>query len=262
MSGIIALVVFSLVMLAMTVGAELARSLVARLARLALARNRLKVAVLARSPGPRAARLGAILVGPLGGYVMLCAVALLVFRAEGVPGPFSVVGEVYEGYPAASQLVAGDEIVDVNGAPFTGGPQQLREVYETTAGASVAFRIVRNGEPDIVRVAPMRKLENGHEVWLLGVTLMPKRAYDLGAAASHASDWPIVQARSIWRGWVDIFLGRDDVDPGGPVRISYELNRSANAFSAMRLALIFGVYFWLALCVFDLVRAIIVLVRR
>lgn len=254
---------FGAVAAVMIVAAELARAASARVTKLALSRNRIKLAVLCRTNGRRSARLIAILVGPFGAYLALCVIVFVVFRVQGVPGNQTIVREVLPDYPAVGQLFVGDEIVDVDDRPLTRGSQQLQEAFQAANGAPVTLGVVYEGERRVVRLVARRRVDPyGQAWWQIGVSLMPKPAYDSGLAATRAIDYPIKQAGYIWRGWVDIFLGRDDLDPGGPVRISTELQKSPTASSAMWLALIFGVYFLIALCVFDLVRAIIALARR
>ncbi len=105
---------------------------------------------LAKGPGVR-------FVIAAAGIVMNFALAYVLFAAVfilGRPILSSKIGGLVEGYPAtASQLKAGDRVLDVNGGRVTTW-RELTEAIQTSGEGEITFHIERGGGSQAVRVIP------------------------------------------------------------------------------------------------------------
>jgi hypothetical protein len=235
---------------------EAVRTIVAHLVKVRPAR-RFGVLQLPGRSGSKKSLLLVILVGPLGAYLAPSVLAFALYRYHGVPTGVSVVGEVGPGYDAVGKLVAGDRIIGVDGEVLdVDGPLLSRRV-NAKAGAPMTLDVERAGQRQSVTIQP-RSTEG---VWRLGIVFRRERTNELGLTAPLALTYPYAQVKSAVERLV---VARDAADPGGPVRIVSELSGAPEPFSlrATRLAALLATYGLLVILVLDLVRLVLLVLRR
>lgn len=252
---------FVVAALGLLIASELARTLIARLTGLELGRW-MRLMRLPGRTGSKSTRLLAIASGPLGAYLAISLLAFGLFRCRGIADPVTAtrVATTADGFAAAGKLVEGDRILAVDGIAFEGGSRELSRLVQLTAGRAVVLEIERDGARQNVPIDPMRADDGA---WRLGVTLDPM-VRDNALSARTAIAYPARQAAAIIGGIVEILTGHEEADIGGPVRIVAEFRAPPMSIATQLLdvVLLLAVYLWLALVAFDVVRAIVLLVRR
>jgi regulator of sigma E protease len=104
---------------------------------------------------PLWARALIVFAGPLGNLIFASLLFSILF-ATGVPVMTSKVGGVKEGMPAAKAgVVAGDEIVAVNGKPVSRW-EDLSQAIRDSDGSPVELKLARDGAERTVSVTPER----------------------------------------------------------------------------------------------------------
>jgi membrane-associated protease RseP (regulator of RpoE activity) len=243
--------------------AELGRVLVARLFGYQAERHAIPIMKLPGSRGTQGFRLALILAGPLTVYLAIAVLAFGVFRCTGTPNPDTAteISTTMDGGGAAGKLAAGDVIVEVDGAPFAGGSTRLVELVGAKQGAPVALTVERAGARQTITVKPTER--DGR--WLLGIQLTAKREHSTGRALRDGIEYPAVQVARTFESLIEIFRGSEEPDGGGPVRIVSEFQRAFETSSAiliLQLGMIFGTYTLIGLALFDLVRALLLILFR
>jgi regulator of sigma E protease len=197
-----------------------------------------------------------ILAGPATNYISAIFLAFALYTCHGEDGNTYYVQALSKGYDAMGKLEPGDRIVAVDGkrmyAPDT---IALSEAVNAKAGAPVTITVLRQGVRAVtVTIQPkVRKDDKGNDVktkdgkpvYMLGIA-QAADVVDVGVfkAGKDALVYPVEQTKLILGGLRDIFVGKEDADPGGPIRIVGEFKA---AFSrglpyGIRLLMMLSVY--------------------
>jgi hypothetical protein len=208
----------------------------------------------------------AVLLGPVTGYLVLVGFALVLFVGYGLgSGALEyVVDEALPGYDAVGKLEPGDRILEADHVAVSPTGATLVSRVEAAGGKPVVLTIERSGQRRDITVQPKQSQLADRTVWLLGIKnrVNEVRVHDTGAAVKAAALYPIHQTRNVAVAIREIIAGRQEAEIGGPVRILEEFKRRpAGLRAAFELLLLFAFYAWLALCVLDLVR-LVVLARQ
>jgi regulator of sigma E protease len=184
-----------------------------------------------------------ILAGPATNYISAIFLAFGLYAIHGQPGDTYYVAEVTKDSGADGKLLPNDRILTVNGQPmFAPGSTKLSEavnakqdkpvnVKEGAAGKPVEVTVLRNEVPITVSITPkFSKNDKARtEGYLLGVKQAPDIVpVPITKAIGDALAYPVEQTKLILGGLRDIFTGKEEADPGGPVRIVSEFK---SAFS-------------------------------
>ncbi len=254
--GIAAVVAFIVI-------AELGRVLVAKLFGYPPERHTIPIMKLPGIRGTTGFRLMLILAGPVMVYLTVAGLAFAFFRCNGTVSPegATAVEQVMKDGGAVGKLEPNDVIVDVDGTAFPGGADALSALVNTKAGAAVIVTIDRGGARQSYTVKPTQR--DGR--WLLGVQLTAQRTYSTIGALKEGFFYPTNQAARTGHGLIELFQSDTRADPGGPVRIISEF-RSTTELTTGNLVLltgmIFGTWTLIGLALFDLGRALFLILFR
>lgn len=243
--------------------AELGRALVAKLFGYQAERHAIPIMKLPGSRGSSGFRLALILAGPVTVYLAVAALAFGFFACRGQVQPREearTIARVMEGFHAAGQVAAGDVILEVEDRAFAGGAARLSEQVNAKGGAPVILTVERRGTKQTLTVTPTRRDDR----WVLGVVLEPARDYSVGTAFRNGITHPATRAAAIFEALIALVTGRDEPDAGGPVRIVDEFRtvEVSGADLALQLGMLFGTYTLIGLALFDLVRALLLILFR
>ncbi len=203
----------------------------------------------------------AVMLGVVGAYTVLVGFAFALFSIYG----FStgehrdVVEEVLPGSDAKGKLEPGDTILLVDRGEVGSGAT-LTDRVDAAGGTPVTLTIERDGKRRDVTVQPTKSTTSDKPTWLLGIKRrqVDVRSHDSGAAVTSAVTYPFVQVKSVAHSLYVTFAGSEEIEMGGPVRIVEEFRAMDKPMFelALLMLLTFGIYAWLALAVFDLVRMV------
>jgi len=209
----------------------------------------------------------AVMLGVVGAYLVLVGFAFALYSIYGFSsgrGQY-VVEETLADYDAKGKLEAGDTILEVDHVVVERPGASVVERVQAADGKPVTLTIERGGQRRDVTVQPTRAPEGskgpgGGTTWLLGVKtrLNVTSSHDSGAAVSAAVKYPFVQVKLVAVGLYEAFAGSEQIDVGGPVRIVEEFRALQKPMFqvVLMMLMMFGVYAWLALIVFDIVRMV------
>ncbi len=192
-----------------------------------------------------------ILAGPATNYVSAIFLAFGLYTCHGMHSDTSYyVGSVMDGYESKGKIEPGDRIVAVDGvAMLSPASRELSKVINKKQGAPVQITVRRPGTGDIFgrtlggkdytfTLKPtIAKDSHGQDIldpdqkkqFRIGVVPSPDLVnVGVGTAARSALVYPIIQTQAILGGLRDIFSGKQDADPGGPVRIVSEFKAAFN----------------------------------
>lgn len=208
----------------------------------------------------------AVLVGPVAGYLVLVGYALVLFAGYGMHGGALeyVVDEAMPGYDAAGKLESGDRILEADHVAVSPTGATLVSRVEASGGKPVVLTIERAGQRREITVQPKQSQVADRTVWLLGIKnrVNETPVHDTGAAVKMAALYPIHQTRNVAVAIKEMIAGNEEAEIGGPKRILEEFKRMPTGMrAALQMLLLFGFYAWLALCVLDVVR-LLVLARQ
>lgn len=255
--GIAAVVAFLVV-------AELGRALVARLFGYPPERHAIPIMKLPGTRGATGFRLALILAGPVMVYLTVAGLAFAFFRSTGTVAPegATTIEQVVPGGGATGKLEPGDVIVDVDGTAFSGGATALTALVNAKAGTAMSVTVDRNGTKHSVEVTPTQ--QQGR--WLLGVQLAAKREYSTVGSLKEGWLYPVKQAARTGQGLLEIFQGDAETDPGGPIRIVSEFRSAFDdttlGMRVLQTGMVFGTWTLILLALFDLVRALFLILFR
>jgi hypothetical protein len=206
--------------------------------------------------------LVAVIAANVTSYVLAAAVAFGVFAMHGTTTGFrTVVEEAMSGFDAAGKLQRGDVILAVDHEPISDAiGQSLTERVARKDGAAVTLTIERAGATSDVTVTPTRSTEGGTHLWLLGIKRgrEPIQSRDVGAALGNAAVFPASYVRMFAGQIGDLFGGREEAEPGGPVRIVQEFSVPQQSFLVQmgQHWMRFAVFAMLLMFVVDIVRVV------
>ncbi|HTV72367.1 MAG TPA: M50 family metallopeptidase [Candidatus Acidoferrales bacterium] len=143
-------------------------------------------------------RLSIVLAGPIANFIL--AFAILVFSALvfGVASDNDAptIGPIMDGTPAQrAGLQMGDQVVAINGVPVTSGAQLINTIH-SSLGKVLVLRYRRNGIVHQVSVTPMRAVQDGKVMGIIGFHPVP--------AFEHVG--PIMALRSASEQFVSVFV--------------------------------------------------------
>lgn len=203
----------------------------------------------------------AVMLGVVGAYAVLVGFAFALFSIYG----FStgqrrdVVEEVLPNSDAKGKLEAGDTILEVDHGEVDSAAT-LADRIDAAGGKPVVLTIERGGERREVTVQPAKNTAAAKPVWLLGIKrqTVDVRSHDSGAAVTAAVKYPFVQIKNVAHSLYVSFAGSEEIEISGPVRIVEEFRAMQKPMFQLALMMLmtFGVYAWLALIVFDIVRMV------
>jgi regulator of sigma E protease len=195
-----------------------------------------------------------ILAGPATNYISAIFLAFALYTCHGQPGGTYYIANVNEEYDAAGKLQPGDRILAFDGVPmFAPDTITLSEAVNKKNGAPVTLTVRRGVQDVTVTIQPkIKKDKNGKDVtldgkpiYILGVGQAPD-IVDVGVfeAVKDSLIYPIDQTKVILGGLRDIFTGKEDADPGGPVRIVGEFKAafSRGLWDGIKLLMVLSVY--------------------
>jgi regulator of sigma E protease len=172
-----------------------------------------------------------ILAGPATNYISAIFIMFGLYMCEGVEGNTYYVAALSDGYDAMGKLEVGDRIIAVDGVQmYAPDTTMLAETVNAKAGKPLQVTVLRNGvRPVTVTIQPkVRKDDKGKEqftkdgkpIYILGIQQAPDMV-DIGfaRASKEAIVYPVRQTKLILGGLRDIFTGKEEADPGGPIRI-------------------------------------------
>lgn len=248
---------------AFIVVAEIGRALVGKLFGYQAERHAIPIMKLPGMRGTMGFRLTLILAGPVTVYLATAAVAFAFFRCHGTEAPqaATVVTSVLKDHDASGKLEVADVIVEVDGAPFPGGAATLGGLVNAKAGAPIDLVVERAGERKGVTLRPTKR----DDKWLLGVVLAAEREYSTTGSIKQGFFYPMRQAAETGEQLIKIFTGDDAPDAGGPIRIAEEFRRAFDTTTTelvLTTGMIFGTWTLLLLALFDLVRALFLILFR
>ncbi len=203
-----------------------------------------------------------ILAGPATNYISAVFLMFVLYTCHGMSGDTYYVGKVSDGGGAVGKLEPDDRIIAIDGAPmFAPDSEELQKAIQKRKGSAVNVTVIRRTMQHVtVSITPQPQKDNGgytvldHSLresdavafsqsgdkpqflrdrlkphLLLGIEQRPDSVdVGIGTAAKYAVIFPVVQTQTIVHGLRDIFSGKEEADPGGPVRIVSEFQ---SAFS-------------------------------
>lgn len=248
------LVVAIVLVLANLVFVELARTLVARAGKLRVART---LGVATGFDGQKRWTLATIGIGPFASYLGIAILAFAVYRCGGIPNTDLLVDDASPGFNAVGKVKSGDRILALDNPPVE-STAELARLVESRRGAPVTLTVERDGHRLDIAIKPTAT----NDTWRMGLTTRRGRDYETGTSAARALAYPTVQLRAIF---AEVAAVEDEADPGGLARIVTEYESAfGRGFvrNATALAMLVSVYLLFVLVLGDLLRFLLVALRR
>ena len=178
---------------------------------------------------PRWMRLFTVVAGPLANYITAFFIMLAVFTILGVPMPSKTetVADV-EGSSAAAAagLKAGDVIDQANGHKIS-ADHTIRDEIGASAGAPLALKLLRKGQPVDVTVTPKEKAPGQYQIGVYldhsELTVLP-----FPSAAKQALIYPYEKSKLILDGLYKMVTGREKAELQGPIGITRQIAHAAD----------------------------------
>ena len=210
-------------------------------------------------------RFVTIFAGPATNYLSAIFLALALYTCHGADSSWRwfEVAAVKDGYDAHGKLEVGDRILAVDDVPILAQGEwrspsgqhfkqaSLRERVALKKGGPVKITVLRGGQQVDVTITPKLAFTElpyePKQTLLLGI--VPKSAadaVDLGIFGSikAAIEYPVIQTKAIGAGLYDIVKGKEEADPGGPVRIYDEFTKAweLGFVTGIKLLMLLSVY--------------------
>jgi regulator of sigma E protease len=174
-----------------------------------------------------------ILAGPATNYISAIFIVFGLYMCTGMKGSTYHIAEVSDGYDAKGKLLPGDRIVAIDGHEMFGpSSTEIGKAINLKAGKPVEITVQRHYALVTLMVTPKVGVdEKGKEIldkdnkpqFKIGIIPTPDRVdVGVGEALVGSLRYPITQTQAIFGGFKDIFTGKEEADPGGPVRIVKE----------------------------------------
>jgi regulator of sigma E protease len=215
-------------------------------------------------------RFVTIFAGPATNFLSAIVLSFALFTCHGIDSPWAWYGvdQVKTDYDAHGKLEVGDRILAVDGVPIlakgsytmpTGGvlkSDKLVERVNAKGGAPITLTIRRDGKELQVTIQPKvardkdgkeQKDTNGKPLYLLGIVpVLQPDVLDTGLIDTTVAsvEYPVVVTGRIMEGLYEIISGKEDADPGGPVRITEEFAKAwkLGAVTGIKLLILLSVY--------------------
>jgi regulator of sigma E protease len=203
-----------------------------------------------------------ILAGPGTNYISAVFLAFGLYTCLGQPGETHFVEELGKESAAYGKLQPYDRIVAVDGTKLeTSSPTELGKLVNAKGGKPLDLTVWRNYQLVTVKVTPTLAKDSrgvpvvnpkdgkgpyaGQVQYRLGISLgVDMVDVGLGEAAGDAVAFPVKATIGIMGGLRDIFTGKEEADPGGPVRIVKEFTSAFDKgmYEGIQLLMILSVY--------------------
>jgi regulator of sigma E protease len=193
---------------------------------------------------PRWMRLLTILAGPAANYVTAFVLMLLVLLTFGMPSKTQKIVEPVAGKPAAmAGLRAGDVLVEANGHPVS-ADSPISEIIRAAAGAPVAIKVLRNGQPLVIPVTPERQASGAYQVGIQIGPVDERTKVAPTTAVKEAFLYPYYTSVGILGGLYDMVRGRVHADLSGPIGITKQIAKAADrgAVDFLGMIILLSVY--------------------
>jgi len=198
-------------------------------------------------------RFVTILAGPATNYLSAIVLAFFLYTCHGMTGTTLHVAELDPQYDAHGKLEVNDRIIALDGTNVVSPRKSLSELVNAKNGQPVTLTVARGKSQLDIKLQPKlatdkdgkQILVNDKPTWRIGV-IQQLDVVDvgIGAALQGALVYPIDQTKLILGGLRDIFTGKEDADPGGPVRIFKEFKTAFEAgwVPGIKLLMLLSVY--------------------
>jgi regulator of sigma E protease len=126
----------------------------------------------AKSPG---ARIAIAVAGPAANFIVAFVIMVVSALAFGVASDnaMPMIGPLMDGMPAQrAGLQTGDQVLAINGVPITNGLTLVAKIH-SSLGHTLVLRYRRNGVVEEVAVKPVRSVQEGKVVGVIGFTPVP-----------------------------------------------------------------------------------------
>ena len=194
-----------------------------------------------------------ILAGPATNYVSAIVLGFALFTCHGMTGTTMHVAELDPAYDAHGKLQVNDRIIALDGIDVVTPRRPLSELVNAKAGQPVTLTVQRGDQRVDVKLQPKIATDKdgkqitfeGKPLYRIGVIQQPDVVeVGIGTALTSALVYPVDQTKMILGGLRDIFTGKEDADPGGPVRIVKEFKGAFEAgwVPGIKLLMLLSVY--------------------
>jgi regulator of sigma E protease len=165
--------------------------------------------------GTLTARILQIFAGPLANYVFASVLFFAALFSYGKATLTTKVSVLPDGAAASAQMLDGDEIVEIDGAPVRDF-DHLRELVEASPDRTMQFGVMRDGRRVSLDVTP-EALPTGGRIGVAPTTVM--NPVPLSEAVEESLLLPALVVQNVIVGLVDLVIGKSEAEVGGPVMI-------------------------------------------
>jgi len=175
---------------------------------------------------PRWMRFLVLVAGPAANYLTAMVIGFLVLVSYGQYTGTTTVDEVVAGSAAqAVGLLPGDVVAAVNGKPVT-KPADVTAVVRGSAGAAVALKVMRGGQPVDLQVTPRMAPSRG--TYIIGVLFGQVRARGpFLDAVKEAVVMPVALSAMLLKNIWDLITRKIEGGLTGPLGIAKEMAGAA-----------------------------------
>jgi regulator of sigma E protease len=175
---------------------------------------------------PRWMRFLVLVAGPAANYLTAIVLGFVVLLTYGQYTGTTTVDEVVQGSAAqAVGLLPGDVVAGVGGAAVT-KPTDVTQLVRASGGQAIPFRVVRNGAPMDLSIAPRKDSASG--VYMIGVRFGQARARGpFVDAVKEAVVMPIALSGVLLKNIWDLITRKIEGGLTGPLGIAKEMAGAA-----------------------------------
>jgi regulator of sigma E protease len=196
---------------------------------------------------PRWMRLLTILAGPAANYVTAWVLMLVVLIGWGMPSKTQKIIEPVPNKPAAiAGLLANDVLVSANGQPVS-ADAPISDIIRAGAGAPVAIKVLRAGQPMTFTVTPEHVASGAYQVGIQIGAIDERTPVSLGSALKEATIYPYYASIGILVSLSDMIRGRVQPDLAGPIGITKKIAKAAQRGAVDFLAMLIALSVYLGL---------------
>jgi regulator of sigma E protease len=197
---------------------------------------------------PRWMRLLTIVAGPAANYFTAFVLMMGVLLAYGMPSKTQKIVEPVAGKPAAiAGLKAGDVLVEANGHPVS-ADNPISEIIRMGAGAPVAIKVLRGGQPQVFTVTPERISAGVYQVGIQIGAIDARTPIGVGAALKESLVYPYYTSVGFLGNLFDMVRGRvKPSDLSGPIGITKQIAKAADHGAVEFWGIIIGLSVYLGL---------------
>lgn len=185
-----------------------------------------------------------IIAGPAMNFVVAFVVGVLIYLLIGVAQPVPFVGQVSENAPAkAGGMLAGDEIVSINGTPIA-STELSSKLVQQSGGAPMTMLIRRDGQELPLTVTPEYiEKENTYRIGIVYAVASMRSSF--GDSIQNSASLCVQSVRMMYDALAGMLLrgeGTEDVSGFiGTINIIQQETRSGGIPSYMLLAVVISI---------------------